>query len=372
MTASAARRRSDSWTLFTLGGAPVVVAPTSLLLGLLIAGSWYPVLHALLDGQSLLTVLGTVVTVVLGVGVSILIHELAHGLAGTLLGRKPVLYELYLWGGRTSFGPAEQWRPWKDVITSLAGPAANLILWALGRTLLDTRVGPAPVFVAVWTLTWVNLALAIFNALPALPLDGGHALSALIEQLTGRRRLGRRVAAVGGLVVVAGIAWRWILTPLLAGARPDSFSLILSVMVGWPIATTSWRVLGLGRGGRAAARLDLRTLARPVAVVTADTSLAVARGRMEAGAALVLVAESVRLQGVLDAAALAELERSGLPDDGAVTVGQVCTVLPASAVTTQMTGQGAADALARARTVSRWLVLVEGSRVTGAVPTGAR
>ncbi|MDO4901631.1 site-2 protease family protein [Actinomyces sp.] len=371
MTASTARRRSESWTLFTLGGAPVVVAPTSLLLGLIIAGSWYPVMLALLDGEDFATVVGIVVAAVLGVGVSILVHELAHGAAGTLLGRRPVRYELYLWGGRTTFGPSDRWRPWKDVITSLAGPAANLVLGIAGTSMLS-RIASEPLYVWLWVVSWVNLALAIFNALPGLPLDGGHALSALVEQLTGRRRLGQRVAAVGGLAVVAGIAWRWILTPLLAGRRPESFSLILAAMVAWPIAATSWRALGLGRGTRAAARLDLRALTRPVAVVDVETPLVVAREQLDAGAGLVLVADGARILGMLDGPALAELERSGLPDDDAVTVGQVCTVLPAAAVTTQMTGQPAADALARARTVSRWLVLVEGGRATGAVPTGAR
>ncbi|MDU0349809.1 site-2 protease family protein [Actinomyces sp. MRS3W] len=370
MTASAAPRRSGPWTLFTLGGAPVVVAPTSLLLGLLIAGSWYPLVSSTLDGYGIATVLGTVVLTVLGVAVSVLCHELAHGAAGTVLGRKPVRYELYLWGGRTSFGPSSRWRPWKDVITSLAGPAANLALWALGHALLD-RIDSAPIFVAAWALTWVNLALAIFNALPGLPLDGGHALSALVEQVTGKRRLGQQVAAVGGLVVVAGIAWRWMLAPLLAGGRPNSFSLILAVMVALPIATTSWRVLGLGRSSRAAARLDLRTLARPTTVVPASTPLASVRGRLEDTAGLVLVTDGPRLLGTIDAAALTELERSGLPDTGGITAGQVCTVLPAAAVTTELAGQSAADALARARSVSRWLVLVENGRVTGAVPTGA-
>ena len=55
-----------------------------------------------------------------------------------------------------------------------------------------------------------------------------------------------------------------------------------------------------------------------------------------------------------------------------MTAGQVCTVLPAAAVTTELTGQAAADAMKRAREVSRWLVLVDSGTLSGAVPTGAR
>ncbi|MCZ0856525.1 site-2 protease family protein [Actinomyces israelii] len=361
----------QGWVLGRIGAAPVVVSPTSLLLGLLIAGSWYPLVASTLPGSGLVTVLATVVGTVAGVGASILIHELSHGLAGTLLGRRPVHYELYLWGGRTSFGPARAWAPWKDVITSLAGPAANLALWAAGDALLrGGAVTSIPVGVVVLALTWVNLALAIFNALPGLPLDGGHALASLVTQVTGRRQAGERVAAAGGLVVVAAIAWRWVLEPLaLRGSRPDSFSLILAVMVAWPIVSTSWRVLGLGRGERAAARVDLRPLMRPVATLPASATIAQVRFALSEGAAVVLVADGPAPLGVIDDAALDEL---ALPEQPAVTAGEICTVLPTAAVSSELTGRAAADALKRARTLSRWLIVVEGGRMAGAVPTGAR
>ena len=59
-------------------------------------------------------------------------------------------------------------------------------------------------------------------------------------------------------------------------------------------------------------------------------------------------------------------------DEQRATAGQVCLALPARAVTTATTGPEAARALKTARTVSRWLVLVEDGRMSGAVPTGAR
>ena len=190
----------QGWVLGRIGAAPVVVSPTSLLLGLLIAASWYPPVSSTLArlGLGAPVVLVTVAGTVLGVGLSVLVHELSHGLAGTVLGRRPVRYELYLWGGRTTFGSSRAWAPWKDVVTSLAGPAANLALWAAGRALLGGGgIVSAPVHVAVSALTWVNFALAVFNALPALPLDGGHALASLIAQLTGRPQAGRRRPAPG-------------------------------------------------------------------------------------------------------------------------------------------------------------------------------
>ena len=367
---TASPARSGEWVLGRVGGAPVVVAPTSLLLGLLIAASWYPVVSSVLSPSGTFIVLGTVVGTVLGVAASILAHELAHGLSGTLLGRRPVRYELHLLGGRTSFGPTNAWAPWRDVVTSLAGPATNALIWAGTNRLLDSVVLPVPMWVAVWAISWVNLALAIFNALPGLPLDGGHALASLIAQVTGRRRLGEQVAAWGGLLVVAGMAWLWVLRPLvLDGQQPSTFNLILVIMVGWSIGSTCWGVLGLGRGTRAAAALDLRDLARPVAAVNTAMPVARVRELLESGTALVLVSQAGQVLGAIDAI---DLDTLGLADETAATAGQVCTVVPAAAFSTQLTGQGAAAALKRARGVSRWLVLLEAGRLTGAVPTGAR
>ena len=376
--------RNGAWVLGRIGGAPIVIAPTSLLLGLLIAGSWYPLVAQVLGALGITTVLAVVCGTVLGVALSVLLHELAHGAAGALLGRSPVRYELYLWGGLTTFGPAPTgWSPWRSAAVSLSGPAANLALWGLGSALQSKAELPIPLYVAVWALTWVNLALAVFNALPGLPLDGGHALASLIEQATGNRRLGLRIAAWGGLAVVALILWWWVGRPLiLEGRRPDTFSLLLVAMVAWSIGSTSWRILGLGRGSRAAERLDLRPLARPLAITPSHTPVQRVRELLEEGHSLVLVVDDDRLLGGIDQAGLAQLglgahpgqsaDQSSDPASDEVSAGQVCTVLPAAAVTSDLTGQAAADALSRARAVSRWLVLIEAGRMQGAVPTGAR
>ena len=210
--------RSSGWVLGRIGGTPIVVAPTSALLGLVLAGTWYPVVDSVLGDLGIATVLGVVLATVVGVALSVLLHELAHGLTGTLLGRRPTRYELYLWGGRTSFGAVGHWAPWKEVLTTLAGPATNALLWLmLDRVFLHPvgAVGSETLFVVALALAWVNLALAVFNVLPALPLDGGHALAALVAQVTGRTALGQKVAAWGGVLVSVGVIWYWILEPLL-------------------------------------------------------------------------------------------------------------------------------------------------------------
>ncbi|MBF0697822.1 hypothetical protein IR146_10835 [Actinomyces bowdenii] len=99
---------------------------------------------------------------------------------------------------------------------------------------------------------------------------------------------------------------------------------------------------------------------------------------LDDGAALVLVRDGDQLLGTIDQAGLDQLELHEDTGGGAVgrgsaiSAGQVCTVLPAAAVTTELTGPAAAEAMSRARAVSRWLVLIEAGQMRGAVPTGAR
>ncbi len=55
----------------------------------------------------------------------------------------------------------------------------------------------------LFTLSVVNLGVAVFNLIPGLPLDGGRILRAAIWRRTGSFVRATRIAAVGGRVVAA-------------------------------------------------------------------------------------------------------------------------------------------------------------------------
>ena len=55
----------------------------------------------------------------------------------------------------------------------------------------------------LFTLSVVNLGVAVFNLVPGLPLDGGRILRAAIWRRTGSFVRATRVAAIGGRVVAA-------------------------------------------------------------------------------------------------------------------------------------------------------------------------
>ncbi|HLT10443.1 MAG TPA: site-2 protease family protein, partial [Micromonosporaceae bacterium] len=169
-----------------------------------------------------------------------------------------------------------------DLWVSLIGPivsgvlgVAALAVWQVlpDRTILDQLA---------FQLAWSNLIVAVFNALPGLPLDGGRALRAVVWWLTGDRHAGSRVAGwigrgVAAATVVAGL--------LLTYTRGLSvFSLVFLLLVAltlWQGATAS---IAQGRLGARLPRINLRQLAQPVFAVAAGTPLAEADRRVaEAG-----------------------------------------------------------------------------------------
>src|SRR5690606_13927020 len=94
-------------------------------------------------------------------------------------------------------------KPGQEVIVALAGPAVNvvivLVLVALGVRLdpaaLDLMENPASDMLA--RLAVANVALVVFNLIPAFPMDGGRVLRALLAMRMGFVRATRTAAVVG-------------------------------------------------------------------------------------------------------------------------------------------------------------------------------
>ncbi len=127
-----------------------------------------------------------------------LLHECGHLLALCLMGGRVERLCLRLSGGEICYGGSLSYGG--DAMVALAGPAANLLcaLVCAGMT-------------ARWPSAWLyqfigsSLTLAAFNLLPALPLDGGRVLCALLERgfpLWGEP-LAKAISLLTGLVLTA-------------------------------------------------------------------------------------------------------------------------------------------------------------------------
>ncbi len=123
---------------------------------------------------------------------AVLAHEAGHLLALRLLGRRVRALTLEPTGLRIDCAGADD--PRGDILAALAGPAAGLCwAWAASRLGAAFRCG------ALLLSAGLSLLLSIFNLLPAPPLDGGLALSALCSLCPGGER-GERLARVLGFV----------------------------------------------------------------------------------------------------------------------------------------------------------------------------
>lgn len=224
---------------------------------------------------------GDAIAVSLGIAlfmiVSVLVHELAHALTARLFGASVDHIALTLWGGHTQYR-AERMGGLPSMLISLAGPASNLLLAALCWALATLTRGDEPSVAALfWGYSaWLNVALAVFNLLPGLPMDGGRALEALLGAVLRDRVTGTRITAwLGRVIAVAVVAW-----PLwrLWGSSRASTGSLLTLVWALLIAGMLWH--GASRALEAAnlehriQHLDAAALARPVVAVPAGLPLA--------------------------------------------------------------------------------------------------
>jgi len=147
---------------------------------------------------------------------SVVAHELAHALVARRFGVRTDAITLFLFGGVATL-EEEPRSPKADAVIALAGPAlsALLALAALAVVIAADRfIGHGPVRDALGALgTYVvvaNAVLAVFNLVPAYPMDGGRVLRALLWRRMRDRAAATRIASRVGigfalLLVAAGV-----------------------------------------------------------------------------------------------------------------------------------------------------------------------
>jgi len=78
---------------------------------------------------------------------------------------------------------------------AFVGPLTSFIIGVVSYGLARALGMQTPFGAAAWYLGWANIVLAVFNLVPAYPLDGGKVLHSLIWRATGDRRQATRIAA---------------------------------------------------------------------------------------------------------------------------------------------------------------------------------
>ncbi len=143
------------------------------------------------------------------------LHEFGHALAARRYGYEVDSITLWLLGGVAKF--SELPRNWAhEFWIAVAGPLVNVGIVGLCVAIgVVVPLGDIALFLLVY-LALLNVVLAVFNMLPAFPLDGGRVLRALLARNQPYVRATRQAAAIGkGFAVFLGLVGILAFNPIL-------------------------------------------------------------------------------------------------------------------------------------------------------------
>ncbi len=120
----------------------------------------------------------TGVAVVLLAFGSVVLHELGHALVARHLGVRVAGIELHFFGGAARIIDVPR-RAGDEIAIAAAGPAVSFALSGLAVLLAGIGGAPGAFF---QLLAWINLVIGAFNLIPALPMDGGRILRAILAR----------------------------------------------------------------------------------------------------------------------------------------------------------------------------------------------
>jgi len=138
----------------------------------------------------------------------VLLHELGHALTARRFGIGTRDITLLPIGGLARLERIPE-KPRQELLVALAGPAVNICLALLLFAIVGggsqlAEFGNVEMFGTglLVTLMWVNIVLAVFNLVPAFPMDGGRVLRALLAMRLNYVRATRIAAGIGQAIAL--------------------------------------------------------------------------------------------------------------------------------------------------------------------------
>ncbi len=199
----------------------------------------------------------------IGLLVGVLLHELGHAVMARRRGLTVDGITLSWMGGVTRI-EGDTSRPATELVVAGIGPLTSA---AVGGALWLVRLGVSHwgagslVLAALGWLAWINVVLAVFNILPASPLDGGRVLHAVVWAAGKDRWKATRVAAGTGVVLGVAIV---VLGFVFSERNHDIIDGVLVTLVGWWLLSSARAELGAGAVQRALDGVRLSDVMRPV------------------------------------------------------------------------------------------------------------
>ena len=194
-----------AWRVGKFAGIDLYIHATFLLLLL-----WVVIVYWAAGHSSQAVINGLVFICVLFV--CVVLHEYGHALTARHYGIKTRDITLLPIGGVSRFEKLPD-KPWQEFWVAIAGPCVNaaiaialyLVLFVTGgfRPVTGLSITRGPF---IERMLMANIILAVFNLIPAFPMDGGRVLRALLGTRMDHVRATRTAASIGqALALVFGL-----------------------------------------------------------------------------------------------------------------------------------------------------------------------
>jgi len=234
-------------TLFELLGFKVNVDLSWVLLAVLVVWSlaqgYFPAMH---EGLPIATYWSMAVVGAAGLFLSLILHELSHSVVARQYGLQIKGITLFIFGGVAEM-EEEPPSAKAEFLMAIAGPIASLAL-AAGFYVLALAAAAAGLpeqWIAVPRyLALINGILAVFNMVPAFPLDGGRAFRAALWHYKGNpqwaTRIAARVGSAFGMALIflgvfsvltgnfVGGMWWFLIGMFIRGAAASSYQQLVT------------------------------------------------------------------------------------------------------------------------------------------------
>jgi len=133
----------------------------------------------------------------IGLFLSIIVHEMSHSLVARVFGMPIKGITLFIFGGVAEM-KKEPPTPKAEFAMAAAGPVSSILLALVFYVVfLAARATgwPEAFYGVIQYLAWINGILALFNLIPAFPLDGGRILRSILWGWKKNLRWATRIAA---------------------------------------------------------------------------------------------------------------------------------------------------------------------------------
>ncbi len=177
---------------------------------------------------------------------SVLAHELAHSLTAKRLGYSVISITLMIFGGVSLIRELRS-RASHDFLIAAAGPASSLAIGIIASFLYFVYRDPfatggaAMLQGILFYIGLQNIALAIFNMLPGLPLDGGRVLQSVVWGLTRNRNFATRVAGRAGQILAIALILAGVYMMITSQDLSNGLWLIVIAMFILPASSAETR-----------------------------------------------------------------------------------------------------------------------------------